>query len=189
MFRSSALAEKNFGSDHPNVADALSIIGDQFESKKQYDKARDAYGQSLAIREKTAGPNHPYTAGPLQGLCTVDREQKKYDQALKECQRGLAIREKVFGTERPQVASSLVSLGKVWAEKGDAKEATAAIDRAMAICKKVKCGEGALANQRFERAKLYWKAGERPRSLALANQARDGYAKLKQFEEVDEVNQ
>ena len=62
------VAEKTFGSDHPNVATSLNNLAMLYTAQGRYAKAEPLYKRALAIYEKTLGPDHPHVAAALSVL-------------------------------------------------------------------------------------------------------------------------
>src|SRR5215469_10981388 len=56
------LREKAVGSDHPEVASALTALANLYYSQGRYADAEPLYRRSLSIAEHSLGPEHPYVA-------------------------------------------------------------------------------------------------------------------------------
>ena len=59
------VAEKNDGSDHPNVVNSLNFLGLLYGMQGQYAQAEPLFKRALAIAEATLGEDHPHVAQSL----------------------------------------------------------------------------------------------------------------------------
>ena len=64
------LAEKTYGTGHPNVATSLNTLAEIYDSQAKYDEAEPLYKRSLEIREKAFGQIKGYLDGPTENLST-----------------------------------------------------------------------------------------------------------------------
>jgi CHAT domain-containing protein/Tfp pilus assembly protein PilF len=134
--RAVPLYEKAFGSDHPEVATALSNLGQHYYLQRDYEKAESLYLRALAIREKAFEPDHPDIAEVLNKLGSVYVDQMLYAKAEPLKLRALAIREKAFGPDHPDVAQALSNLGFLYMQEGLYAKAEPLQQRALAIREK-----------------------------------------------------
>ncbi len=65
------VAEKNVGSDHPDVATSLNNLAELYQKQGQYARAEPLCKRALEIREKTLGPEHPDVAQSLNDLASI----------------------------------------------------------------------------------------------------------------------
>ncbi len=70
--RSIAIREANGSGNHPAQATAWRILGGQYQRKKQYKKAGNAFSQSLRILEGKYGTKHPLLVTSLLGVAEAD---------------------------------------------------------------------------------------------------------------------
>ncbi len=86
------VAERNFGPDHPHVAQSLNNLAGIYRAQGKYAEAEPLHKQSLAISEKTLGPKHPHVATVLENMAMCCREMGKKDEAEKLEARAKKIR-------------------------------------------------------------------------------------------------
>lgn len=99
------LRESVLGSNHPDVAECLHLLGELHFRLSQGGKvqAERLLQRALAIREAALGKHHPDVAQTLNHLAhlyTMERAEPLYSRAL-------AIREAAFGKNHPLVAEQL----------------------------------------------------------------------------------
>jgi len=85
-------AKQNLGSDHPDIADILTILAELYIAQGAHDKAEPLLKRSLAIKEKALGPDHPDLADRLDNLAKFYKTQGAYDKAEPLYERLLAIK-------------------------------------------------------------------------------------------------
>ena len=86
-------AERRFGPDRPDVADALRNLANLCRINGKYDAAEPLYRRALAISEKVSGPDAADVAPHLDRLATLYRIQRRYADSEALLKRSLAIRE------------------------------------------------------------------------------------------------
>ncbi len=69
-----AVAEKEMGADHPDVATSLNNLAELYRRQGQYAAAEPLYTRSLAIREKALGKDHPDVAQSLENMALLYRK-------------------------------------------------------------------------------------------------------------------
>ncbi|CAK9253913.1 unnamed protein product, partial [Sphagnum jensenii] len=57
--RALAIKERHYGSDHPEVATTLAILGSAYGKLGDTQKKRELLERALAIKERHNGPDHP----------------------------------------------------------------------------------------------------------------------------------
>jgi len=87
-------AKKNFGPEHPNVAESMDNLATYLTAEGEYAKAEDLYKKALVIVEKDFGLDNEYTAIFLNYLSDFYRKIGKEDEAKKLEDRAKAIRRK-----------------------------------------------------------------------------------------------
>jgi tetratricopeptide (TPR) repeat protein len=73
--RSSAIYEKNFGSEHPVVARSLNNLATFYYSQGRYVEAEGLLKRALTIQEKALGSDHPDFAQYLNNLAFIHVKQ------------------------------------------------------------------------------------------------------------------
>lgn len=69
--RALAIQEKSMGSDHPDIATALSNLAALYDNQGKYFEAEPLYQRALVIREKSLGSGHPNTTATLGSLAAL----------------------------------------------------------------------------------------------------------------------
>lgn len=135
--RALALAEREFGPNHPEVGAALNNLAELYEGVGRYAEAEPLFRRDLAITEKVRGPDHPDVALSLNNLALLYDDQGRYAEAEPLAKRSLAIREKSLGPNSPEVANSLNSLGAIYDNLGRYPEAEPLYVRSLGIRERV----------------------------------------------------
>lgn len=131
--RALALAERMYGSNHPEVGIAANNLAEIYEALGRYAEAEPLFKRDLEILEKVHGPEHPDVASSLNNLALLYDAQGRYAEAEPVAKRALAIREKRLGPDRLEVANSLSTLAGVYDNLGRYSEAEPLDERALAI--------------------------------------------------------
>jgi eukaryotic-like serine/threonine-protein kinase len=174
--RALAILEKALGPEHPKVATSLNNLAEVHRAMGSYAEAKALHERALVILEEALGPEHPDVAHSLDNLAEVHRATESYAEAEASFERALAIHEQALGSEHPDIAYSLVGLARVALARGRAADAVVLADRAVKVRKDGDAPTGDLAEARFVLARALWDASrERPRALAVAEQAREAY--------------
>ncbi|HKX53555.1 MAG TPA: tetratricopeptide repeat protein, partial [Nitrosospira sp.] len=71
--KSLALAEKEYGPNHPDTATSLNNLAELYRDHKKFTQAEPLYKRAAAIREKHFGPNHSLVARTLNGQAELYR--------------------------------------------------------------------------------------------------------------------
>jgi tetratricopeptide (TPR) repeat protein len=129
-------AEKRFGPDRPDVADALGNLANLYRFHGKYDAAEPLYRRALAISEKISGPDHADVAPHLERLATLYRIQRRYADSEPLLKRALAIRETAFGADDLELCPSLENFAALYQAQGRTPEAELYLKRALAIHEK-----------------------------------------------------
>jgi CHAT domain-containing protein/tetratricopeptide (TPR) repeat protein len=130
------LAERQFGSDNPNVGTALSNLAGLYRAQGRYSDAEPRMVRALAIAEKALGPNHPTVGTRLNNLAGLYRAQGRYVEAEPLYKRALAIDEQALGRDDPAVGTCLNNLAELFNAQSRYAEAEPLLKRALAIAEK-----------------------------------------------------
>jgi eukaryotic-like serine/threonine-protein kinase len=173
-----ASLERSLGPDHIDVAQALTTLANVFETHGDSVRSRPLYERALAILERGLGPDHPDLAIILTNLGGLVIDQGKHQEALDYYERARILFEKAHGPDHP-------FLGPPWSGKARAllglrryAEARAAAERSVAIlAAAADTRPSTLAESQFYLALTLWApGGDRKRAVAMARQAREGFA-------------
>ena len=85
------VAEKERGSDHPDVALSLNNLALLYNAQGQYAAAEPLYKRSIAILEKALGPDHPNVATSLNNLSELYKKMGKTQEAATLAARAAKI--------------------------------------------------------------------------------------------------
>ena len=121
--RALALAQRQFGPSHAEVAVALNNLAELYLAEGHYGEAEPLYKRALAIAEKALGPDHPHVGTCLDNLAELYRDEGRYAEAEPLYKRALAIAEKAFGPDHPDVGTDLHNLANLYREQGRYAEA------------------------------------------------------------------
>ena len=176
--RAFEIATASHSEQSDRVSRALYSLGTLANDAGDLTKAISLYQRALDISIKLYGEAHPQSAEALDGLGFAYMDRDDCKQASIYQARAVAAFEAVYGREHPSVAAALTSLGHCQLELRD-RRALESLERALAIYE-----HGASVDP-FENAATRWTlaqalrklGGDRARSIALAKQARELYAK------------
>jgi tetratricopeptide (TPR) repeat protein len=104
--RALAIAEAEFGPDHPNTAQGLSNLANVLRDLGELPAARDLHERALAIRQARLGPDHPNTADSLNNLANVLADLGELPAARDHYERALATFEARLGPDHPNTATA-----------------------------------------------------------------------------------
>jgi tetratricopeptide (TPR) repeat protein len=72
------LTERQFGSNHTNVAAWTSTLANLYRAQNRYAEAEPLYKRALAIDENVLGPDHPHVARALLNFASLYLDQGRY---------------------------------------------------------------------------------------------------------------
>src|SRR5215468_1575001 len=121
--RALEIRRRVLGTDHRDVAAAISRLAQLYSDKGEYGKAEPLYERALAIWEKSPGPEHPDFAFGLINFASLYQHKGDYEKAESLYRRGLAILEKTLGPEHLHLAMALNDLGAIHSVKGEYEKA------------------------------------------------------------------
>jgi tetratricopeptide (TPR) repeat protein len=130
------LDEKEFGPEHPLIADNLEQLGRFLKDQGDIAGAKSLFERTLALREKTLGPSHPSLATANHNLALLHRDEGDVSAAQPLFERALTICEEALGPEHPNTAEILDDLGVFLAQHGDPAAAQPLFERALAVREK-----------------------------------------------------
>ncbi|MGI9107557.1 MAG: tetratricopeptide repeat protein [Pyrinomonadaceae bacterium] len=131
-----AIAEKEFGPEHPDNAVHLYNLAWLYKEKGDYGRAEPLYERALAIVEKAHGPEHLDVAASLNNLALFYQAQGNYRRAEPLFQRALAIRERLLGPEHRDVGTSINNLAVLYQYQDNIVGAEPLLQRSLAIAEK-----------------------------------------------------
>lgn len=132
-----AATEREFGSDHLEMASSLDTLGDRWSALRVHAEAEESFRRALAIREEVLGPEHSEVAVSLMTLAYPLEATDRHAEAYRLCHRALSILGKAKGHDHPATA---IALGRLWAlnmAQGKTAEAGIFHERERAISEQV----------------------------------------------------
>jgi eukaryotic-like serine/threonine-protein kinase len=178
--RAHSIMEAKMGKESARLALATLCLAKVDTEEKLYASAAAHFERSILLYEKASAVESQNVAIVRLDWGDMLLRADKPLQALPHFERALGIMEKVGGPEHPSLPEVLTPMGKALLALHRPKEALAPLERALALC------EGAtwegrpevLANARFFLARALWEGkGDRERALALANAAKEAFAR------------
>ncbi len=135
--RALALAELQFGPNHPNVAFLANNLGAIYRLQGRYPEAEAVHRRALAISEKSWKADQPAAvADALNYLALLYQAQSRYADAEPFLKRALSIRAVALGPEHIEVAKSLNNIANLYIAMGRYAESEPIMNRALAIKEK-----------------------------------------------------
>jgi CHAT domain-containing protein/tetratricopeptide (TPR) repeat protein len=134
--RALALAERQFGLNHPRIADPLVWLAMLYRAQGRYGDAEPLYRRALAIDQEALGPDHRTVARVLNNLASLCYAQGRYGEAEILYKRALAIDGALGDDNLPDVPTELNNLAVLYEDQGRYAEAEPLFNRALAIDEK-----------------------------------------------------
>jgi tetratricopeptide (TPR) repeat protein len=122
---------KNFGKDHPNVADSQSNLALVYHDLGRYEAAAQLLEIALENDLKNFGKDHPTAAARQSNLALVYRDLGRYYEAAKLLETTVERDLKNFGKDHPNVAVSQSILANVFRDLGRYEEAPKLLETAL----------------------------------------------------------
>jgi tetratricopeptide (TPR) repeat protein len=131
--RALSIGEASYGSNHPNVATALSNLASLLQETNRVAQAEPLARRALEIDEASWGPEHPNVAIRLNNLAALLRATNRVAQAEPLARRALTIDEASWGPKHPSVAIRLNNLALLLRDANRLSEAEPLMRRALTI--------------------------------------------------------
>ncbi len=175
-----AIFEKALGPTHPSTSSARETLGLVYLELGQHDRARGELEKALFGRQHALGPDHPTVASSHNSLGDLALAIGRPDRALEHYRQALAIREKNVGPDNATLSYDLVGVARAYVRMKNPSVAVGYYERALTLRERAD-NPLELAAVRFELAQALDSAHrDRERSLELARQARETYARAKE---------
>ena len=101
------------GPRHPEVASALTTLGQAEFVAKDYVNAAGHFTQAIDILQTMLGDTHPALVEPLGGLAGTLAAQQNSAKAAETYRRAIAIRRAQFGADDPVATDLAARLAKL----------------------------------------------------------------------------
>jgi eukaryotic-like serine/threonine-protein kinase len=128
-----ALFEERAGADSPEVATALSNLGNALDGLGDLEDARVVLERALALRRRLLGDRHPYVAATLTNLANTVRKLGDHELAFVYLEESLALARAALGDHHVGVAITLANLGDTLRDLGRSSEAVGRFGEALEI--------------------------------------------------------
>lgn len=127
------LREQALGSDHPEIASSLTLLGRICDGKNDYAQGAALYERALAINEKALGKDSLAVAEVLEAQARNFTATAQYSEAEEAGKRSLQIREARLGPNDFPVAQTLETLANLYGERSEFGKAGSVAARALEI--------------------------------------------------------
>jgi tetratricopeptide (TPR) repeat protein/predicted Ser/Thr protein kinase len=179
LTRAVDLATRALGPDHPDVGRWINNLGLVAKEQGHYEQAEAHHRRALAILEPALGSEHPHVASMTYNLGQALHARGDREQAASHYRDALVKMERSLGSGHVLMAWPLSSLAALHLESGQTASALPLAERALRVLEAHPADTASdLAEARFLLARALaagGQAGDMPRALALARQARDTY--------------
>jgi tetratricopeptide (TPR) repeat protein/CHAT domain-containing protein len=162
------LAEKIWGSNHPNIVTSLDELAGLYYFQGCYAKAEALYIKSLAITKRLRGNNHSDVVARMNNLAGIYYLQGRYTDAEQNYVQVLQITKHLLEDENPDIATSLNNLAVIYYAQARYDEAEPLYLKALEIRKRCLGDEdSSVANSLNSLAQLYKSQGRYPEAEHL----------------------
>jgi tetratricopeptide (TPR) repeat protein len=131
--RALAICEKQWGTDHSEMADNLNNLALLYRDQGRYAEAEPLFQRALAICEQKLGDDHLHTAFSLNNLALLYDAQGRYAEAEPLYQRALAICEQKLGDDHLHTAQIGNNLAEYYRKQRRYAEAEPLYRRALEV--------------------------------------------------------
>ncbi len=164
-----AIVAAHGSGDHPEVAEALTVLGEALRELGDWPAAEAALARALAVRERVLGHDHPHLAQSLSALGVLQAARGAYAEALVYHRRAVAVAEAALAPDHASLAGYLEYLGEAFALLGRHAEAIEPLERALAA------RERALGPDHPDIANALTQLGRTMRAMGRFDEARAAY--------------
>lgn len=106
-------AEKSYGPDHPNIADAMFNLAEIYRMLGNFNNSESYYYGTLKTREQLLGREHPQVAACYYGLAEIMAERGEYQRAKDYAERAQSIYEKANGPDNVEIGKVTLVLAVI----------------------------------------------------------------------------
>ena len=132
--RALQIKERKLGHDHPETAECMRSLAENYRILGYFDKALPLARQALAIQEKSLGLENLDTAKTMRTLAWITVNQAGYSsQALSLAEKALQITENTLGPDHVEVSYCLYTLAEIHRQMGSYEQAINTAQRALKI--------------------------------------------------------
>jgi Tfp pilus assembly protein PilF len=173
-----ALKEKALGRDHPDVGISEGNLAVELAGLGRNQEALAHVDRAIVLIENGLGASHPVLATQLNNRGEFLGALGRQREARHAFEQARVIWERELGLEDRNLAYALTGIGVSYLAENDPGSALAPLERAFKIREAYEVDQSRRAETRFALARSLWEANrDRMRARALAEQAREAYAK------------
>jgi serine/threonine protein kinase/tetratricopeptide (TPR) repeat protein len=184
-----ALKERALGRDHPDVGISEGNLAVVLQALGRNQEALEHVNRSIEILEKGLGAGHPDLATQLSNRGEILNALGRSRDARASFEKARIIWERELGLESRNLAYALTGIGLSYLSDADPLNAIVPLERAFKIREAQETDPSRRAETRFALARALWEsARDRQRARALAEEAREGYAKAELKTKLAEVD-
>jgi tetratricopeptide (TPR) repeat protein len=181
-----ALIERTVGPEHDLASYAHYSLTQAYLEKRDLEAARQHATRGLELRTANLGAEHHQVADSHDGLATVLQAEGRFQEALVHYQKAADIKAKALGENHPFRIYSLEGMGQCNLELGHPERALPAFEQALALNAK---DPFIVAESQFGLARtLRLLKRERPRLLALAQEAKTNFEQAGETKRIADVD-
>jgi tetratricopeptide (TPR) repeat protein len=173
-----ALKEKALGREHPDVGVSEGNLAIVLAELALNQEALTHVDRSIMLLENGLGAGHPDLATQLSNRGEILDALGRHREARQSFERARVIWERELGLDDRNLAYALTGIGSSYLAEGDPDSALAPLERAFRLREALEADWSRRAETRFALARALWESNrDRGRARALAEQAKEGYAK------------
>jgi len=173
-----ALKERALGHEHPDVGVSEGNIAIELQGLSRFQEALAHVDRAIALIETGYGAGHPGLATQLNNRGQILAALGSQREARQAFERARIIWERELGLDDRYLGYALTGIGLTYLAEDDAASAIAPLERAFKIREAHEVDTTLRADTSFALARSLWETNrDRARARALAEQARQGYAK------------
>lgn len=121
---------------HPDIGDALYVVGYVHSLRGEFDRALELYRETYELRQTALGKNNPLTAQAAQSVGSILGRLGRTDEARTYLLSALEIAEEIRGKDHPDLAYALENIAGTLSMEKNYDEALAYQERAVAVRRK-----------------------------------------------------
>ncbi len=184
-----ALKERALGRDDPDVGISEGNLAVALEALGRNQEALEHVDRSIAILQNGLGAGHPDLATQLNNRGEILNALGRSRDARASFEKARIIWERELGLDNRNLAYALTGIGVSYLTEGDSLSALVPLERAFKIREAQETDPSRRAETRFALARALWESGrDRGRARALAEDARESYAKAEVKTKLGEVD-
>ncbi|CAF1294577.1 unnamed protein product [Adineta steineri] len=130
------ILQKQFPSNHPELATTYNNIGNDYQKMGEYSKALLSHEKALEIQQKAFPSTHPSLATSYNNIGNVYEYIGEYSKALSFFESALEMLKKTLPTNHPLLAASYNNIGAVYYKMGEYSKTLSFYEKTLEIWQK-----------------------------------------------------